>query len=424
MANTNATPSAGTLLLATRVFVGTPTPADLRGTGQTATLAIGAGSVSLTPAGTALTLIGLTGFQRQQNFITTNPGALTVAGQLAAASPSMMPVAGALTLTGLAPLRAPSGILTPGTGALTLTIGTTLTAGAGSLTATGGQPALGRGPIIVPTGALTLTGVTASMGLPIGVLQPRTGQLVFGDRALDTALIPGTGAAFFGISNIAAATGGTLTLTGQAPSLLINVRAFVAPGALTIVSDPSLIQGPQLVPGTGSLAIAGTLANASGSFTPGNATLTLTGQPAVIVGFNQAQPVTCTLALTGAAPAVLATGLVGLIPGTGSLTLAASQPVRVTAALLTPSAGGLIVTGVTAALAGLGLRPNAGTLILASDPPTLFFEARLVPIAGALTFVGARPNVGGYLPAGGRIFRVPKPATRVFAVPELEEVSR
>src|SRR5262245_45538717 len=209
MADTRITPNAGSALLSTKVVISTPLAAALLGVGQAAQISTGSGSTTLTPLKGTLTATTLGPGVLLQNFATPNAGLLAMAGQLAAARPSLTPATAALALVGLSPLGSPSAILTPITGALTLSRGMLLTPSTGAVTADGVVAQIARGPLTPGVGSLTIAGVLAVMGLPIGTLRPNTASLVFGDQIANTSLTPGTAALFFGTTIARTLSAGT-----------------------------------------------------------------------------------------------------------------------------------------------------------------------------------------------------------------------
>ncbi len=119
---------------------------------------------------------------------------------------------------------------------------------------------------------------------------------------------------------------GSLTLTGQAPSLRQNALKAPPAGSLTLTGQTHALRPP-----VGSLVLTGlvpTLIQAGVinlNITTPSGTLTLTG----FLGRNVVSPATGTLTLTGAAPTVVAVGSRTITPPAGSLVLASPTPFNV-----------------------------------------------------------------------------------------------
>jgi hypothetical protein len=246
-------------------------------------------------------------------------------------------------------------------------------------------------------GALTLTGLTPSLGAGVGV---PVGGLALSGLAPSLPM------------NIGRATdAGALTLSGLTPSAVIEVTINVPSGALTLEGQtPSLNGQSGVTPGAGALVLAGLAPNPQIFFvaaTP-NATLALEGQPPIMARSVTTPAGALTLAglapslsqgigratdagaltLTGLAPASIANII--RVTDTGALVLAGLAPNVLTAFTVSVPAGALTLSGQTVALNGQSnIATDAGVLTLSGLAPGL--KTDVLTSTGALTLAGAAP---------------------------------
>ena len=154
-------------------------------------------------------------------------------------------------------------------------------------------------------------------------------------------------------------------------------------------------------PGAGSLTLTGQApsVSASASVSPGVASLTITGYaPTVVAGSDAtAAPGTGSLTLTGLAPTVAASSTAA--PGVGGLTLAGNAPTVTASAVVSPAPGALVITGYAPAVsASVAAAPAIAELVITGFAPTVTassgaVDVTVTPATGALVINGYAPEV-------------------------------
>lgn len=224
-------------------------------------------------------------------------------------------------------------------------------------------------------GSLTLTGSAPSLDSGI---RPSGGSLTLTGSApsLDTGIRPAAG---------------SLALTGGTPSLDSGIRPTAATLTLTGAS-PQLDSG--IRPGGGSLTLTGFApVIQSGVFVaPSGASLILTGSAPTITASDHKllQPGSVTLTLTGSAPAVTASDHKNLQPTSATLTFTGSAPSLDSG--IRPTAGVLTLTGAAPRLDS-GIRPGGASLSLSGSAPTVLTPVLVTPNGAALALTGQVPIV-------------------------------
>lgn len=301
---------------------------------------------------------------------------------------------GSLTLNGASSGVAQSTLLTPGTGVLNFTRSGSITTSTGALALTGQQPAPFYGTITPSVGALALTGIVSSVLTNAqSILTPGTGAAFFGEST-QVATVRGsfalTGGTPTRVTNIFRSVPvGNVVLVGGQAAIGPTVTTTLTPGGATLALTGQLSIQPLVIttPG-GSLALTGqapTVRQAL-SVTPSGTTLTLSGQPA---GSFQNGIVTAigTLTLSGGTPAVGRS----VAPDTGSLDLVGTQAQRVgDQTFITLSPGTLTLTPQLAQVAGPVLTPPSGAVLATGIAPTFVATAlaQISPSPGALLAAG------------------------------------
>ncbi len=221
-------------------------------------------------------------------------------------------------------------------------------------------------------------------------------------------------------SSLTASPGvGSLTITGQAPSVKVTQSAAPGVAALSVTGLAPTLRGNETVrPGVDALAIAGQAptANLPQSAAPGAGALTLTGLAPIANLKQSASPGAGALTITGLAPvasltqsvapgvgALTITGLAPTVrlslsaaPSVASLTISGLAPVANLTHSAAPGAGALTITGlapsVTVSAAG-AVVIGAGALTITGLAPTANLTQSAAPGAGALTVTGFAPSV-------------------------------
>ena len=195
---------------------------------------------------------------------------------------------------------------------------------------------------------------------------------------------------------------GSLTLTGQAPS--VSASASVSPGvaSLTITGyAPTVSAGSDATaaPGAGSLALTGLAptVSASASVAPAAGAVVITGQSPTVAASASVSPAAANLTLTGQAPTVAASSTA--TPGVGGLTLAGNAPTVTASAVVSPTPGAVVITGYAPAVsASVAASPAIAELVLTGHAPTVTASSGAVdvtaaPDTGALVINGYAPDV-------------------------------
>lgn len=363
-------------------------------------MAIGAGALSLTGQAPTVSVAG----NPNDKVIQIPAGSLQFKGPALPAE-VRTPAAGVLSFTGYAPnlaftLPVPAGSVSL-TGA-SLTLARTVPIASGGLTITGQGPSLGSG-IPVGAGALTLTGQTPATSSAISIAVG-SGALAIAGQAPTVGIgltipIPAGQLVFKGpaapTSSTIAVPAGALALSGLVPSANVSGGALsvpIAAGTLSLSGQaPSVAQGPTIAIPAGSLTFTGQyIAQAFGDLTP--AALVLTGYaPTVsISGQTTLSPGVGMLTLTGQAPSLASTVPVAA----GALTLSGQAPVAIVSRTIAVPAGSLAFTGQApqARMAHL-VSIGAGSLALTGQTPSTGGSQTMPVAAGALTITGYSPSL-------------------------------
>jgi hypothetical protein len=218
--------------------------------------------------------------------------------------------------------------------------------------------------------------------------------------------------------NVYAAPGnGSLTLTGQAPTVSIsdNESGRITWASLSVpVSNAVVVQTPAgsltltgaaptvalttdtyLYPDAGSLALTGlvpTLAvTAHQWITPDVGSLVLTGQaPSIAAGDNVlATPDFASLTLTGQSPSVV-------MEEWGRVAWASISVPVLSTTLAQPANASLTITGQTPSLAvtqHVFIEPGAGSLVITGQAPSIGGDVVISPSFGELSLTGQVPSV-------------------------------
>ena len=226
---------------------------------------------------------------------------------------------------------------------------------------------------------------------------------------------------------------GSLTLTGQTPTVLTTLSAEPGAGSCTLTGHiPSVTVSVSLAeePGSGSLTLTGhapTLAISDNhTASPGAGSLTLTGYieynyggPGLrLVGFEPTvaievpsgdtiEPGAGSLTLTGQAPTIDRTENVIEEPGAGSLTLTGQTPTITVNHIVSPGTGSLTITGeIPLILVSITVEPGNDALVLTGHIPTLVqtFNHIRGPPVGSLALTGQIPTIDrteNHFPAPG-----------------------
>jgi hypothetical protein len=309
-------------------------------------------------------------------------------------------------------------LLTPPAGTLTLagqvlSLGFALGMSVGSLALSGYAPTatVESGVLRTPAQAeLTLTGHAPTVSNTLLVEIP-SGALVF------------KGPARTNVGTSIEIPSGSLTLSGQTPSLNRTYLADIGAGTLSVSGlAPTILVGQRIEIGAGALVFKGPARSGAISASLAAGTLAFTGYaPSVLndrsiaiaagilafdgqyVGIAFEGPGVGTLTLTGYAPTANVAGgsNTNISPDAATLTLTGLAPTATVNHIAAPAVGTLTLTG-TASSISAGLSVPVGTLVLTGHAPALDLT---LPIgAGSLTLTGYAPSTpaaGTYEPGVG-----------------------
>lgn len=275
------------------------------------------------------------------------------------------PPVGSLALAADAPTVLSGSNVQPGAGSVSLSseapsaeIDHTKSPGVDSLTLTGVAPSVinsGDGDAIqVPTGELY---VVTRQGLEIRGQAPTVEIAELPYPSPDALILTGNAPV---ISRLSDPTVGSLSITGQAPSVALPNISGIQPGtgSLTFASD----EGPDATP----LTLTGQAPLLNWGVYPGADSLSISGQAPKVAPI----PDSAALSLTGQAPGVLVSNptITRIVP-VGALSLD-SDPVNV-GSESSPSVGSLSLSSDAPAATLNTVFPSKGTLSLASSAPTV-----------------------------------------------------
>lgn len=166
---------------------------------------------------------------------------------------------------------------------------------------------------------------------------------------------------------------GAMTLTGQAPTVILGTLRQPGAGAQTMTGQaPSALRGSVMQPGAGAMALAGNAPTvASGAvMQPGAGAMVIGGNAPSLLLNVIVQPDAVELALGRRTPTVKLGTVVE--PGAAAITAAGAAPIVVRGAIVEPAAGALTLTGIS---------PSLGSTVVA------------MPGVGALAFSGLAPSI-------------------------------
>lgn len=199
---------------------------------------------------------------------------------------------------------------------------------------------------------------------------------------------------------------GALTLTGQAPSVVVGTVLTPAVGSLTITGlAPSVVIGTVVTPGVGALTLTGVAPSLGSGIAAGVGSLTLSGF-APVLNTSIAAGVGA-LTLSGLAPA--ANIGVNIQTGVGACTLSGFAPTIAVSDNKTAASGlgALTLNGLpptVTASDNKSAAPGVGALQLAGFAPAPSINVRAFPGLGALALTGFAPTIS--IVSGSFVFRV------------------
>ena len=392
----SALPAAGTLALAGQAPTvlttqsATPAEATLTLTGSAPTVAQ---TWSASPAEATLSLTGFAPDLAAADAIVTPSSALVLAGQAPTiiVSLSAAPTVGTLTLAGQAPAISVSETVAPPAGSLTIDEKTPVRAKTPRVWLNTTETKTGADEMTVVTFNAAGTSLTfddpaggKTGSLKLGVENTENGDIGWIDVTVNADINP-----------IAEPGAGSLTLTGQTPSVpLPGEDALPGAGALTLATA-----APSLNYGIGGADDADSDPE--------------TGEPGIAGGVPAAA-----LTLAGQAPTVLQT--LSVLPAAGTLTLAGKEPLIAKADTVQPEAASLTLAGQAPTVLRVdGVAPAEGALTLTGQAPTLFREDTIAPAAGSLTLAGQIPDASsgeGIIPGAGTLTLSTSATTQNYTV--------